>query len=78
MWRAKELVTIVMKATGRPGFAGIAKIPRRLMGVAGYAGIEAGISASDKAGVGNLLGWRLCQHRVEQEGTGRAQAVIDV
>ena len=48
------------------------------MGVAGYAGIEAGISASDKAGVGNLLGWRLCQHRVEQEGTGRAQAVIDV
>jgi len=55
-----------MKATGRPEFAGIAKIPRRLMGVAGYAGIEAGIDAGDKAGVGIGQGWRLCQHNVEQ------------
>ena len=67
-----------MKATGRPGFAGIAKILSWLVVVIGYAGIEAGIDASDKAGVRNWLGWRLCQHRVEQEGTGRAQAVIDV
>ena len=48
------------------------------MGVAGYAGIEAGISASDKAGVGNWLGWRLCQHSDAQNGTGQAQAVIGV
>ena len=59
-----------MKATGRPEFAGIAKIPRRLMGVAGYAGIEAGIDASDKAGVRNCQGWRLCQHSDAQEGPG--------
>ena len=78
MWCAKELVTIVMKATGRPRFAGIAKIPRRLVVVPGYAGIEAGIDASDKAGVGNWLGWRLCQHSDAQEGPGRTQAVIDV
>ena len=42
-----------MKATGRHRFAGIAKIPRRLVVGGGYAGIEAGISASDKAGVRN-------------------------
>ena len=78
MWRAKELVAVVMKATGRPGFAGIAKILSRLVGVAGYAGIEAGIDASDKAGVGNWLGWRLCQHSDAQNGTGQAQAVIGV
>ena len=59
-----------MKATGRPEFAGIAKILGRLVVVGGYAGIEAGISASDKAGVGNWLGWRLCPHNVEQEGLG--------
>ena len=70
MWGTEELVTIGMKATGRPGFAGIAKIPRRLVVGGGYAGIEAGISASDKAGVGNWLGWRLCQHSDAQNGTG--------
>jgi len=70
MWGTKELVTIGMKATGRPRFAGIAKIPRRLVVGGGYAGIEAGIDASDKAGVGNCQGWRLCQHSDAQNGTG--------
>ena len=59
-----------MKATGRAAFAGIAKILGRLVVVGGYAGIEAGISASDKAGVGNWLGWRFLPHNVEQEGLG--------
>ena len=72
MWRAKELVTIGMKATGRPRFAGIAKILSRLVVVIGYAGIEAGIDASDKAGVRNCQGWRLCQHSDAQNGTGQA------
>src|SRR3972149_3867464 len=38
--------------------------------VSGYAGIEAGISASNKAGVENWLCWRLCQHSNAQEGPG--------
>ena len=70
MWGTEELVTIGMKATGRPRFAGIAKILSRLVVVIGYAGIEAGIDASEKAGVGNWLGWRLCQHSDAQEGPG--------
>jgi len=70
MWGTKELVTIGMKATGRPRFAGIAKILGRLMVGGGYAGIEAGIDASEKAGVGNWLGWRLCLHSDAQNGTG--------
>ena len=76
MWGTEELVTIGMKATGRPRFAGIAKILSRLVVVIGYAGIEAGIDASDKAGVGNWLGWRLCQHSVQQEGPGRAEKTV--